>query len=288
MELAWLYWNPPRDAFTLPFIDRPVTWYGICFVIGFMLGYWVMVPVVRRFLSQKLVSKDTSTLDQLSHAFVDKLCLFVVIGTIVGARLGTVLFYDWDYYSQHPIEILKTWKGGLASHGGALGVLIALYFFWRSAKKKLHMLSFINVLDMISVPIPLAAVFIRIGNFINQEILGTPSDAPWAVIFGQPSDGSFPEPRHPVQLYEGLAYLTTFVFLYSLWRWKGDQLKTGTLFGWMLTLIFSSRFFLEFWKSSQESSLGDFGLQMGQILSIPFIVAGVAILVYSSISTKKI
>lgn len=281
--IAAFFWNPPRDAFTIPFLDRPVTWYGICFVLGFMLGYYVMLPILKDYLSKTAYnprSPQVHTIDQMSHFLLDRLCLFVIIGTIVGARLGTVFFYDWDYYSSHPIEILKTWKGGLASHGGALGILIALYLFTENAKKWVPSLTFIKVLDMIAVSIPLAGFFIRIGNFINQEILGTPSTAPWAVFFGEPADGSPPGPRHPVQLYEGLAYLAIFGILFLLWKRKGDSLKTGTLFGWMLILIFSSRFILEFWKSHQASSLGHFSLQMGQLLSIPFIIAGIVCLLY--------
>lgn len=281
--LAWLYWNPPRNAFEIPYINHPIAWYGICFVLGFVIGYFLMVTIFDRYLTShpfKPASSSRSSINQMSYFLTDRLCWFVVAGTVIGARLGAVLFYDWDYYSKYPLEILKTWKGGLASHGGALGVLFALYIFWRYAQRWLPQFSFMNLLDMIAIPIPLAAFFIRLGNFINQEILGTPSDAPWAIIFGNPADQGAVVPRHPVQLYEGIGYLLTFIFLYYLWRKKESSLRTGTLFGLMITLVFSSRFVLEFWKANQTSSLGDYYLQMGQLLSIPFVIAGLLILFF--------
>jgi phosphatidylglycerol---prolipoprotein diacylglyceryl transferase len=281
--LASIHWNPPRTAFHIPYIQHPVAWYGICFVCGFFLGYFIMLALFNHYLSLnpfKPLSATQNSANDLSRFLTDRLCWFVVAGTIIGARLGAVFFYDWTYYSQHPIEILKTWKGGLASHGGALGVLLAVYLFWLYSKRWLPEFRLLNLLDMIAIPVPLAGFFIRFGNFINQEILGTPSDLPWAVVFGDPADYSNLIPRHPVQLYEGIAYLTIFFLLVYLWQKKGALLKTGTLFGWMFTLLFSSRFILEFWKTDQGSSLSHHYFQMGQWLSLPFIAAGILILIF--------
>lgn len=287
---AFFYWNPSRDAFAIPFIDRPIAWYGICFVIDFTLSYFLMVPMFQRYLTRfpaKFSSPSITTTKQLSYFLTDRLCWFIVVGTIVGARLGTVFFYDWDYYSQHPIEILKTWKGGLASHGGIIGVIIALYTYMLYIRRWLPSITFIQLLDMVSILAALVGSCIRLGNFINQEIIGTATSLPWGVVFQNPIDGSLPIARHPVQLYEGLTYLSIFILLYSLWQKKSDSLPQGTFIGLAFILAFSSRFILEFWKVNQESSLGDFGIQMGQLLSLPFIIAGIIILIYSKKSCSN-
>lgn len=350
--LAWLYWNPPREAFTVPWIDRPVMWYGITFVTGFILGYFIIIPILSHFLRQtkKLSSLDIinwsrlidelrsessplakncwqqldpfarkqlqqpahilsnhsgvqaeilktfnhllqtqkvqredlehafkgaiASVSQTSHCLADRLCWFIVTGTLVGARLGAVFFYDWPYFKQHPMEIFQVWKGGLASHGGVVGVMIALLLYTRYMKKWLPDLTFLRLLDFVAIPSALAACFIRLGNFMNQEILGTPSSFPWAVLFGHPADGSLPLPRHPVQLYEAFAYLLTFCFLILLWKRKKLQALPGTYVGYLFIFIFSSRFILEFWKASLDSIIDHTTLQMGQWLSIPFVLVG--------------
>ncbi len=356
--IAWLYWNPPREAFTVPLLDRPVMWYGISFVTGFILGYFLIVPILASFLRQSkhlasidilnwpllvehlhtnnsspLVQRCLSALnpkarehlqkadgnqasdpflqEQLlnsfnqvlqgcevkredfeqtfkgaiatathtSHFLSDRLCWFIVAGTLIGARLGAVFFYDWPYFKEHPLEIFQVWKGGLASHGGVLGVMLTLYLYILYARQWMPNLSFLRLLDFVAIPSALAAFFIRLGNFMNQEILGTPSSLPWAVLFGQPADGSALVPRHPVQLYEGVTYLITFFFLYALWRKRGNEVGAGTYVGYLFIFIFSSRFILEFWKATQESILESGSLQMGQWLSIPFILLGI-LLVY--------
>jgi phosphatidylglycerol:prolipoprotein diacylglycerol transferase len=357
---AWLYWNPPREVFTIPFIDRPIAWYGVLFVLGFGLGYFIVLPILTRFLYQSntlstldilnwpglinaLRSKksdqtplvkqlnqfdpslkakidpikenesiDEATkqriLDHLNHflkdnqkqrkeledAFpdliatarhtsyflADRLCWFLIVGTLIGARLGVVFFYDWPYYQSQPLEIFKIWKGGLASHGGALGIALALYFYVLYIRKWVPSATFLKLLDAVSIPAALGAGCIRLGNFVNQEILGTPTQMPWGVIFGDPADGSTPVPRHPIQLYEAAAYFLTFIFLYWLWRKKGDQLRTGILSGLLLIFVFLSRFILEFWKSNQESFVDISFFQMGQFLSLPFILLGVLFIFY--------
>lgn len=288
--LAWLYWNPSREAFTVPFLNRPVAWYGILFVLGFVIGYFLVIPIFSRSLYQHKTLKDPllkredseqafsqaiASAKQTSYFLVDRLCWFLVAGTLIGARLGVVLFYDWSYYSQHPVEIFKIWKGGLASHGGALGIALALYLYLLYIRQWLPSFNFLTLLDIISIPAALTACFIRLGNFINQEILGTATTVPWAVIFGDPHDGSTPIPRHPVQLYEALAYFFTFLFLFILSKKKGEHLRTGILSGLLLIFVFTSRFILEFWKMNQESSFPLPYIQMGQLLSLPFVLLGI-------------
>jgi prolipoprotein diacylglyceryl transferase len=355
--IAWLYWNPSKTAFTVPLLDRPVAWYGILFVTGFILGYLIIIPIFSRFLRQTkhlsaldiknwplLLSKiqsdssntivsdtqkrlnstfqtlatsaalDTNNQDSIlqalnavwkrknlkreeietafpgaiepinhtSHFLADRLCWFIVLGTLIGARLGAVFFYDWPYFRTHPMEIFKVWNGGLASHGGTIGVAIALYLYILYVKKWVPSLSFLTLMDCVSIPVPLAACFIRLGNFVNQEILGTHTLLPWGVIFGSPVDGSSPIPRHPVQLYEAISYFLAFVIFYLLWKKGKDRIGSGLISGLMFVLIYSSRIILEFWKETQESSLLDSEyLQAGQLLSIPFVLIGFALIWHS-------
>jgi len=205
--LAFFYWNPNRVAFTIPIIDRPVVWYGLCFVFGFMLAYLLLLPLFKEVLEKrdaaKLINPSTGLPDKAGNIalyLVDKLTWYAVAGTIIGARLGHVFFYDWPYYKDNLLEIFQVWNGGLASHGGTLGMIIALILYQRAISKKFPEFTLIRLFDLVVIPIGLVACFIRIGNFINQEVLGIPSTLPWAVIFGDAADGSSPIPRHPVQL----------------------------------------------------------------------------------------
>lgn len=351
--IAWFYWNPPREAFTIPYLNHPVAWYGILFVLGFILSYFLINPIFARFIRQtkslsyldilnwapiteallnstpspiaqnlwhhldtatktklktlntqhpldlsikasllkglnwmldqpdisredleKAFPKAIATARQTAFLLTDKLCWFVILGTVIGARLGEVFFYSWPEYQHNPIEIFKIWKGGLASHGGTLGVALSLYCFTLYIRKWIPSLNFLRLMDYVAIPSPFVAFFIRMGNFVNQEILGLPTDRWLGVVFGNPADGSFPIPRHPVQLYEGLSYLAIFVFLYAIWYKRGEQLRQGTFCGLMFILLFASRFILEFWKTEQASALSMSYLQAGQLLSIPFIVFG--------------
>jgi phosphatidylglycerol:prolipoprotein diacylglycerol transferase len=270
---AWLYWNPERIAFTVPFIERPVAWYGICFVFGFMVGYCLLIPMFQR----RLQIKYPATARELSFALVDRLTWFVVGGTLVGARLGHVFFYEWPYYQTHPSEIYKIWNGGLASHGGAIGILLALFIYQRTIRKQFPELSFLALLDMLVVPTAFGAFCIRFGNFVNQEIIGVETTVPWAIVFGDPADGSAALARHPVQLYEAFVYLASFGMLYYLWKTKSDQWDLGALSGLFFMLIFIPRFFIEFLKLPQSLMMQDSFLQMGQYLSLPFILLGMGL-----------
>lgn len=254
--LSFLYWDPSPALFNynLPLLGRPILWYGFLFALGFLLGYFVLLHLLKRIPS--LPVKPIS----------DKIVFHMLVGAIAGARLGDVLFYQtWtgDFGS-----IFRFWEGGLASHGGAIGILISLAILARRIKE----LSFLRLLDLVVIPTALAAGFIRIGNFFNQEILGTVSTLPWAVVFGHAADGSLPQPRHPVQLYEAFFYFSVFLFLFLRKRVTDAP---GRIAGLFLMIIFAFRFLIEFIKEEQSAwvSSGHL-LTMGQYLSLPLMALG--------------
>jgi len=351
-QIASIYWDPPREAVTIPLINHPVFWYGILFVSGFILAYFLINPLLARFLIQisqislldiqqwpllieelrtsssplvlsikkqfssliqqqlnqkappsptpelqqgiidglnRFLRSNSTSRNELTQALpgglasakqtayllTDRLCWFAVIGTVVGARLGEVFFYSWPYFREHPMEIFKVWNGGLASHGGVLGVMLAFYLYTKIIQRSIPQLSFLRLLDYVAVPTALVSCFIRLGNFMNQEIIGTPTTLPWGVVFGHPADHVTSIPRHPVQLYEAVAYFITFIILWWMWKKRPVAEKPGALIGTMFICIFGSRFILEFLKSTQESPFTEiFHLQIGQVLSIPFILLG--------------
>jgi prolipoprotein diacylglyceryl transferase len=206
-------------------------------------------------------------------ADADKLAIYVVIGTIIGARLGHCFFYDPAYYLSNPIEIFKVWHGGLASHGGAIGILLAIWIY----TKRLKDYNFLWVVDRVVIVVALGGLFIRTGNFFNSEIIGKITDIPWAVIF--PSVDMFP--RHPSMLYEAITYFVIFLLLLFIYRKTNAHFNSGLLFGLFLLLVFSARFLLEFTKEYQEAFEAALPIDMGQILSIPFILLGIVMLIYS-------
>lgn len=195
----------------------------------------------------------------------------MVLGAVVGARLGHCLFYDPAYYFANPLEIMKIWEGGLASHGGTVGMIIAIYTYARQTDG----INFIWLLDRMTIPVALGSFFIRIGNFFNSEIIGIPTTVPWAIVFSRVDN----LPRHPAQLYEAAVYLFLFILLFSVYKNQGKALKPGLLISLLMFIIFGSRFIIEFIKMPQESFEPWLGLNMGQWLSIPFILLG-AIFIY--------
>lgn len=277
--------DAPRDAFTIPFLNHPIAWYGILFAFGFTMGYCV----VRKLFACHLEAQGFELKDAKlkAVALTDRLTLLVVVATILGARLGHVFFYEWDYYSKNPGLIVKVWEGGLASHGGALGIFLALLLFSRWSVKFHPTLNFLATLDVIAIPAAIVAGCIRIGNFINQEILGAPTSLPWGVIFCHPLEKVGQIPLHPVQLYEAFIYFLIFTFLLMLWKKDGKVLGSGVLAGWFFVLVFGARFLIEYIKLPQTAFDNSFPLKMGQILSIPFVVIGVVLLLYSRKKTKK-
>lgn len=262
--------DPNRIIFTLPYLNHPVTWYGLLFAFGFFVGYFL----IRRLFAEHLnAEKGEATI------LADRISVLAIIGTVVGARLGHVFFYGWPFYREYPLEIFKVWRGGLASHGGAVGIIGALLIFFLWHRKKFPKLTFFAILDAIVIPAAFVGGCIRIGNFINQEILGTLTNLPWGVAFLHPADGPAGVPLHPVQLFESFFYFLTFGLLLFLWRHGGKKLGAGMLSGWFFTLVFGFRFFIEFLKLPQSLLFDEAALlNMGQILSIPFFVLGVILL----------
>jgi len=245
-----LVWNLNPEIFSLGPVH--VRWYGVFFALGFFLGYEIMARIYRR---------EGRNLENLSD-----LLLYLMLGTVIGARLGHVFLYQPDYYLAHPWEIPMLWEGGLASHGGFAGVMIALYLYL----KKHREMTFIQLADRLAIPCLLTAAMIRIGNFFNSEILGTPTNLPWAVVFARVD----PVPRHPAMLYEALAYFVVFVALYvAYWKTRIIQYSGRTL-GISLAICFFARFLIEFVKENQVPFENQMVLNMGQLLSIPFVIAG--------------
>lgn len=254
-------------------------WYGVLFVLGFILGYWIFIPLLMAELQR--TSMPQADLKKRCQELADRLTWYLILGAVIGARLGHVLFYDLPTYQGRWLDIFKIWEGGLASHGGAIGIIVAVALFrWRIAKPY-PQLTMLKLLDLICIPTALAACLIRIGNFINQEILGTVTTVPWAVVFEHAADGSLPIPRHPVQLYEAVAYLMTFFVLLAFWRYRGPKSPTGALFGIFLTIAFAARIFLEGFKEPQSLLIDETEGMMGQYLSFPFLAIGVILLLYA-------
>jgi phosphatidylglycerol---prolipoprotein diacylglyceryl transferase len=271
--LAYLNWGPDKEIFIIdPFELFGLTigpiaprWYGLLFVLGFIIGYYILVWI---FKSEKKNPKD-----------LDALTMSLIIATVIGARLGHCLFYDPVFYLSNPIEILKVWQGGLASHGAAFGLLIALLLFVKKHKEY----NFIWLSDRIVIGISLAACLVRLGNFINSEILGKAADVPWAVVFYTIDD----VPRHPSQLYEAITYFTLFLFLLLRYQNKKSNIPKGELTGIFLTVLFSARFLIEFTKEVQSVWEEGMPLDMGQILSIPLIALGIFFLYLSRTKWKN-
>jgi phosphatidylglycerol---prolipoprotein diacylglyceryl transferase len=261
--LNFIHWNFNPDIFQV--FGHPVRWYGLMFAVGFVIGY-------------KMVEKQFKHENE-NQKWLDIILMYIVVGTIVGARLGHVFFYAWDYYSQHPLEIIMVWQGGLASHGGTIGVFIALLIFSKVYTKR----SVFWIIDRVVIPTALVAMMIRMGNLFNSEIYGVQTSLPWGFIF----EGAHETvPKHPTQLYEALAYLITF-FVVNRMYWKTEaKSKTGLISGVFFMMIFSARFLIEFVKEVQEPFESSMTLNMGQWLSIPFILGG-AVLVILALRKKK-
>ncbi|MCL1944157.1 MAG: prolipoprotein diacylglyceryl transferase [Candidatus Azobacteroides sp.] len=260
--LSYITWT--ADPAILSVFGREIRWYGLFFAIGFLIGYKMIEYMFKK--------------EQVPPAWADKLFIYVIIATVIGSRLGHCLFYDFESYIRNPIEIFKIWKGGLASHGGTIGVIIGVWLYSRNVTKR----SMLWTLDRLVVPTALVASLIRLGNLMNHEIYGYPTDVPWAFKFitniheyqtGAPP--IFSEPSHPTQIYEASVYFLTFILLVYLYFKTGAKERSGLIFGIFLTLVFLSRFFIEFIKLDQEAFEEGMILNMGQLLSIPFIIAGI-------------
>lgn len=234
-----------------------VRWYGLFFATAFLLGYLVL---------EKIVFKR----EGIKVELLDKLATYVVIGTVIGARLGHVFFYEPAYFLQNPLKILAIWQGGLASHGAAIGILLAIYFFTKSTGK-----SYFWTIDRVVIVVALGGFFIRMGNLMNSEIYGHITNLPWGFIFVRDAQDV---PRHPTQIYEGLSYLALFAGLLIYYLKKYRIMRDGTIFGIFLIVLFGVRFLIEFLKEPQVEFEQSMALNMGQWLSIPFILFGIYLL----------
>lgn len=260
--ITYITWNVDPEIFSIGPLS--VRWYGLLFALAFILG-------------QQILSKIYVT-EGRTEGDVDVITLYMIIGTVVGARLGHTLFYDPEYYLSNPIEILMIWKGGLASHGATIGILFALWLFSRR-----HKFDYLWVLDRIVIVVALGGALIRLGNLMNSEIIGRPTDVPWAFRFLRNNEVingvvASADPRHPTQLYESLSVFLLFVLLFWLWKKYKGALPKGLLFGLFVTFLFTFRFLVEFMKENQVDFEDTMALNMGQILSIPLILIGLYIL----------
>lgn len=278
MILNYITWNVDPVAFSLGSLQ--VRWYGICWAVGFLLGYLLMSKVYKR--------------EKMPEWAMDSLLIYMLVSTVIGARLGHCLFYEPEYYLPHPLEILKIWEGGLASHGGAIGILIGLWLYVRkfnkSTKKqkgeKQH-ITYLWLLDRIVIPVCLVGALIRVGNVFNSEIYGTPTTLPWGFVFVRGNEQFFGAdgqllPCHPTGLYEAFFCLLAMALL--LWMYYkrdlGDK-RPGLMFGTFLIIIFGSRIAIEFLKNVQVAFENNMVFDMGQWLSVPFVIVGIVMIVRS-------
>lgn len=267
----YIYWQPSEIAFQVG--SLAVRWYGLCWLTGLVLGFFLMKWLYRQ--------------HRYSEQQFEPLFLYVFIGVLIGGRLGHCLFYEPDYFLSSPTHIVEMvlpihflegggWRftgyAGLASHGGVIGMLIGLYLYLRRTKMRPWV-----VLDFMGICSCITATFIRLGNLMNSEIIGNITDVPWAFIFARVDQA----PRHPGQLYEALAYFCFFWIILAVYRYKRNKVGTGFFFGLCLTLVFVFRFAIEYTKEVQESFENALPIDMGQILSIPFIIIGIWAMVQS-------
>ncbi|MBR8713379.1 prolipoprotein diacylglyceryl transferase [Porphyromonas levii] len=259
------------DPILFQFGGIRVGWYGILFAVGLIVfGGGILGKMWKH--------------EGLSDQSYNWLVVYILVATVVGARLGHCLFYEPAYYLANPLEILQTWKGGLASHGGVIGIMVAVYLYSKKVSKQSMLWTF----DRLCVPTGLVAAMIRLGNLANHEIYGHATDVPWAFRFIENipqwqmgAEPIFTAPSHPTQLYEALTYLLTFGVCMWLY-WKKDAYKhEGLIFGVAMIMIFVARFLIEFVKNDQVGFEVDMSLNMGQWLSLPFILIGIAAVVFS-------
>lgn len=276
--LSYVTWNVDPELFTL--LGREIRWYGLLWVIGLVVAIIIV---------QRIYDKE-----KLPEKWFDSLFVYMILGIILGARIGHCLFYEPAYYLAHPLKILYIWEGGLASHGGVIGIIIAVWLYSRKVTKK----SMIWTFDRVIVPTGFTAAMIRLGNLMNHEIYGGPTSQPWGFRFidnigawkAGVAEPIFTAPSHPTQIYEALVYFLVFAVTMFLF-WKTDaKKKQGLLIGIAMIMIFLSRFFIEYIKDVQvpteELMRESTGLIIGQWLSIPFVIWGIW-LVWNAFRKKK-
>lgn len=254
MNNAIIYWDFNPEIFRLGFLS--VRWYGLLYALSFLIGSFIIRWM---FLREKKPEES-----------LDRLLIYALIGVVVGARLGECVFYNPAYYFSHPLEIFKIWKGGLASHGAAIGLPLAIAIY----AKKTPGQPFLWVMDRLVIVVALGGALIRIGNLCNSEIIGKPTDGTWGFVFMRVDT----VPRHPTQLYESFTYLIIFLILLVLYKKLALTKNDGLLFGVFFVFVFSARFFIEFLKENQVSFESSLALNMGQILSIPVVLIGLGLI----------
>lgn len=255
MILSQIVWDVSPVIVKLGAVQ--VRWYGLFFALAFLLGYIVLERLVFR-------------REGLKVELLDKLATYVIIGTVIGARLGHVFFYEPAYYLSNPLKILAIWQGGLASHGAAIGILLAIWLYVKKTGK-----TYWWVIDRVVIVVALGGFFIRMGNLMNSEIYGHLTSLPWGFVFVR--DGQV-DPRHPTQIYEALSYLILFFVLLNYYRKHYLTMRPGYIFGIFLIVLFGVRFLIEFLKEPQVAFENNMTLNMGQWLSIPFILFGIYLL----------
>lgn len=274
MILNYINWNPDPEIINVFGIS--IRYYGLLFASGLIICIYILAWIFKK--------------ENIPSGNLEKLSIYGMIGILAGARLGHCLFYEPDYYLSHPIEMILPIRfligggikfigyQGLASHGGALGLIIALIFYSRKTKQPI-----LGTLDLIALVAALGGGFIRLGNLMNSEIIGMPTSKSWGFIFERVDR----IPRHPAQLYEALVYFLIFGITIFLYKTKREDLKNGFFFGLTLVLIFTARFFIEFIKERQVAFEENMHLDMGQLLSIPYIIIGIGFIIYGIQKTKK-
>ncbi len=269
-RLLAVTWNVDPTLFTL--LGREIRWYGLFWVIGLIVAVYIVHRIFKK--------------EDLLEKWFDSLFIYMIVGIIVGARLGHCLFYEPAYYLAHPFEMIKVWEGGLASHGGVIGIIIAVWIYSRRVTK----LSTLWTFDRVMVPTGFTAAMIRFGNLMNHEIYGGPTDLPWGFRFitniyhwMQGAEPIYSEPSHPTQIYEGLVYLLVFGITMYLYFKTDAKDRKGLITGVGILIIFLFRFFVEYVKNVQVESENlmreTTGLILGQWLSIPFIIWGIWLIV---------
>ena len=274
MILNYIDWNVHPEIFNL--FGRGVRWYGLLFGTGLLVfAPWIAWRMWKH--------------EGLNEKWFDTLYWTVVISAIVGARLGHCLFYDPAYYLSDPVEILKVWEGGFASHGGTIGIILGVWWFSRKVSKK----SIVWTLDRVAVPTGLAAAMIRMGNLMNSEIFGGPTTLPWGFKFYRSHEWvqlcrqeGYEVACHPTAIYEALCYLLVFgICMWLYWKRDAARRRPGLILGVFLTGTFLSRFFVEMLKLVQEpwelNMVAKIGLNQGQVLSIPFMIVGIVLIIWS-------
>lgn len=262
--INFITWTADPVIFQTSWVS--VRWYGLMFAIGFLVGYEIESRIYRH--------------EGAPERWLSSLLIWVVCATIIGARLGHVFFYEWGYYSQHPGDIIKVWEGGLASHGGTIAIIIAVFFYSWFTTHKNPLWTF----DRLVIPIALVGGLIRIGNLMNSEIFGHPTTLPWGFKFvnsGEWQREFYGLACHPTQIYEALCYFALFgILMWMYWKRNAEE-RPGLIFGVFLIGIFLPRFLIEFVKNNQVAFEEGMILNMGQLLSIPFILLGVGLVIYA-------